>query len=211
MTQTEITNKLDSMKKTRKILGIVTLIAALVSMAVILAYNFMPVARLVSPTGTDYEQGFDFPGWQLTYYGFGRQFIMQDHLFDPNPWTIVGVLGTLIVLIVGTTRYNKGRNKEKAIREFVMGGFLIYSALTLGLLLIPVATTAATSGGVYDFLNQYLLNPASSFTALPFTYVVFAVLLLAALVKIGNGAFLLYQKAFAAKYAPKKPKGENEK
>ena len=34
------------------------------------------------------------------------------------------------------------------------------------------------------------------------------VLLLGALVKIGNGAFLLYQKQFAAKYAPKKPKGD---
>ena len=28
------------------------------------------------------------------------------------------------------------------------------------------------------------------------------------ILKIGNGAFLLYQKQFAAKYAPKKPKGD---
>ncbi len=208
MNESQITAKLNQMKKTRKLLTTVTLVTALVCMAVLLAYNFMPVTYLKSPVGTDYEQGFEFPGWQMIFYGFGRQFIMQDHLFDPNPFTIVGMLGTLIVLIVLTCNYNKGLNKSKAIKEFVMAGCLLYSALVLGALIIPVATTAATSGGVYDFLNQYILNPASSFTAMPFAWVTFVILLLGALVKAGNGAFLLYQKSFASKYAPKKPKGE---
>ena len=67
-----------------------------------------------------------------------------------------------------------------------------------------MAATAATEGGVYDFLNQYIINPASSFTAMPLAIVTSVVLLLAAALKIGNGAFLLYQKSFATKYAPKK-------
>lgn len=204
MNEAQITAKLESMKKTRKTLITVTTIVAIVCILWVLAYNIMPVAYLLSPTGTDYEQGFEFPGWQLTYYGFGRQFIMQDHLFDPNPLTIVGVIGTLIVLIVCTANYNKGLNKAKAIKEFVMAGFLVYSSLVLGAFIIPVATTAATSGGVYDFLNQYILNPASSFTAMPLAYATCAVLMAGALVKITVGAFLLYQKNFAAKYAPKK-------
>lgn len=208
MNEAQINERLDSMKRTRRLLSVVTLVVSLLSMAILVAYNFMPVTYLKSPAGTDYEQGFSFPGWQMIFYGFGRQFIMQDHLFDPNPITIVGMVGTLIVLIVCTATYGKGRNKGKAIREFVMAVFLIYSALVLGALIIPVATTAATSGGVYDFKNQYLLNPASSFTPLPYTTVTCVVLLAAAAIKLGNGAFLLYQKRFAAQYAPKKSKGD---
>ena len=204
MNEAQIKAKLDSMKKTRKTLQLVTTITGIVSILWILCYNFMPVAYLLSPVGTDYEQGFAFPGWQLTFYGFGRQFIMQDHLFDPNPITIAGVLGTLIVLIICTATYKKGLNKAKAIKEFIMAAFLLYSSMVLGFFLIPVAITAATEGGVYDFLNQYLLAPNSSFTAMPLAIVTSVVLLVAALVKIVNGAFLLYQKSFAAKYAPKK-------
>lgn len=203
--------KLASMKRTRSILAKVTLAAALVSVAVLIAYNFMPVTYLKSPAGTDYEQGFAFPGWQMIFYGFGRQFIMQDHLFDPNPLTIAGMVGTLLVLIVCTATYNRGRNRAKAVREFIMAAFLIYSALVLGALIVPAATTAATSGSVYDFKNQYLLNAASSFTPQPYAYAACALLFAAALVKIGNGAFLLYQKSFAAKYAPKKSKGDQSK
>ena len=182
MNQAEIQNKLDGMKKTRKALSVVTMVTAIVCMVVLLAYNFMSVTYLKSPVGTDYEQGFAFPGWQMIFYGFGRQFIMQDHLFDPNPYTIVGILGKMIVIIVCTCCYQKGRNRQKAIREFISAAFLVYSAMVLGAFLLPVATTAATSGGVYDFKNQYILNSASSFTKLPFANITCVVLLLGALV-----------------------------
>lgn len=208
MDEVQAKAKLDSMKKTRKLLSRVTLVAALVCMAMLVAYNFMPVTYLVSPAGSDFEQGFAFPGWQMIFYGFGRQYIMQDHLFDPNPITIVGMLGTLLVLIVCTATYGRGKNMAKAVREFIMAAFLLYSALVLGALIIPVATTAATMGSFYEFKQSYLLNPDCSFTALPYSIATCVVLLLAALVKAGNGAFLIYQKSFAAKYASKKPKGE---
>lgn len=204
MNEEQIQEKLNSMKKLRKTLSKVTLIDALVSIAILLAYNFMPVTYLISTPGSDFEQGFAFPGWQMIYYGFGRQFIPIDHLFDPNPITIVGMIGTLIVLIALTATYNKGRNQSKAIKEFIMAAFLLYSSVVLGAAIIPVATTAATSGSVYNFLNQYLLAPDTSFTPMAYAWVTFAVLLIAALVKIGNGTFLLYQKNFAEKHAPKK-------
>lgn len=63
MNQAEIQTKLDGMKKTRKALSIVTMVTAIVCMAVLLAYNFMSVTYLKSPMGTDYEQGFASPGW----------------------------------------------------------------------------------------------------------------------------------------------------
>ena len=204
MNEAQITAKLGSMKKTRKTLSTVTLIVALVAMAVLVAYNFMPVTYLQSNPGSDFEQGFEFPGWQMIYYGFGRQFIPIDHLFDPNPITIVGMIGTLIVLIALTATYNKGLNKSKAIKEFIMAAFLVYSAVVLGVAIIPVATTAATSGSVYNFLNQYLLAEGTIFEPMTYAWITFGVLMAAALVKIANGAFLLYQKSFAVKYAPKK-------
>lgn len=204
MNEAQITAKLESMKKTRKTLSTVTLIVALVSMAVLLAYNFMPVTYLQSIEGSDFEQGFAFPGWQMIYYGFGRQFIPIDHLFDPNPWTIAGMIGTLLVLIALTATYNKGRNQSKAVKEFIMAAFLTYSAVVLGICIIPVATTAATSGSVYNFLNQYLLAPDTIFEPMAYAWVTSAVLLVTAAVKIANGVFLLYQKSFAEKYAPKK-------
>lgn len=204
MDNAQITAKLENMKKIRKTLTMVTLIAALVSIAVLLAYNFMPVTYLVSTPGSDFEQGFEFPGWQMIYYGYGRQFIPIDHLFDPNPYTIVGMVGTVLVLIVLSATYNRGRNQSKAIKEFVMASFLAYSAFVLGACIIPVATTAATSGSVYNFLNQYLLAPDTSFTPMPYAWVTFAVLLAVAALKTANGVFLLHQKNFASKYAPKK-------
>ena len=204
MTEAQINAQLESMKKTRKLLSKVTLIAALVCIAVLLAYNFMPVTYLQSIEGSDFEQGFEFPGWQMIYYGFGRQFIPIDHLFDPNPWTIAGMVGTLLVLIALTATYNKGRNQAKAIKEFVMAGFLAYSSVVLGFAIIPVATTAATSGSVYNFLNQYLLAPDTTFVPMAYAWVTAVVLVAAAAVKVANGAFLLHQKNFAAKYAPKK-------
>ena len=204
MNELQIRQKLERMKDIRRVLGTVTLIAALLAIAMLLAYNFLPVTYLKSPAGTDYEQGFSFPGWQMIFYGFGRQYIMQDHLFDPNPINIVGMVGTLLALIVCTATYSRGRNVGKAVREFIMAAALLYSGLVLGVLIVQVATTAATSGGVYDFKNQYLLNPASSFTALPCAYLTSAVLWTAALVKLGNGVFLLYQKKFALAHPVRK-------
>lgn len=209
MNEVQAKAKLDSMKKTRKLLSCVTLAAALVSMAVLLAYNFMPVTTLDGPQEVHFVGcPYDFPGWQMIFYGIGRQYIMQDHLFDPNPITIVGMVGTLLALIICTATYNRGKNMQKAVREFIMAAFLIYSALVLGAFIIPVAKTAAIDGQTYGFRSNYLDNTACSFTAMPFATVTCIVLLLTAAVKAGNGAFLLYQKNFAAKYAPKKTKGE---
>lgn len=209
MTDNNALAKLERMKGIRKALSVVTLIAALVSIAVLLAYNFMPVTTLTGPAEMHFVGcPYDYPGWQMIFYGIGRQYIMQDHLFDPNPITIVGMLGTLLVLVICTATYNRGRNMGKAVREFIMAAFLVYSAIVLGALIVPVAYTAAIDGQTYGFRTNYLDNPACSFTAMPFATVICIALLLTAAVKAGNGAFLLYQKSFAAKYAPKKPKGD---
>ena len=210
MNEQQIQDKLESMKKLRKILGVVTTVVSLVSIALIILYIFMPVTFLKSSlpdqivSAANFSEGFAFPGWQVIFWGCGGQFIMQDNLFNPNPVTIVGSVGTIIVLIIGMAIYGRFRNQGKAITEFVMSACLIFSALVLGALIVPVSISAATSGGVYDFKNSYLLADVSTYTALPFAFATCGVLMLAAAEKIFNGVFLLYQKSFAKKYAPKK-------
>lgn len=206
----EIQAKLESMKKLRKTLSTVTTIVAVLCMAVLIVYNFMGVTFLKTSlpdqivSAANFSEGFAFPGWQVIFWGCGGQFIMQDNLFNPNPLTIIGCVGTLLVLIVGTAVYKRFRNQGKAIDEFIMAACLIYSAFVLGALIVPVSTLAATTGGVYKFKETYLMGSTSSYTALPFAWATFCVLLLAACEKIFNGAFLLYQKSFAQKNAPKK-------
>ena len=206
----QVQAKLEQMKKLRKTLSTVTTIVAILCIALLIAYNFVGVTFLKSSlpgqvvSAADFSEGFAFPGWQVIFWGCGGQFIMQDNLFNPNPITIIGCVGTILVLIVGSALYKRFRNQGKAVDEFIMAACLLYSALVLGALIVPVSATAATSGGVYDFLNKYLLADNSTYTATGWAWLTFAVLAVAACVKICNGAFLLYQKSYAMKNAPKK-------
>lgn len=209
MTETQIAEKLSSMKKTRKLLSTVTFVAAIAAMVLLVAYNLVGVTFLQIPypdangiSSTNFEAGYTFPGWQMVYWGMGEQYIMNDHLFDPNPIAIVANAGTLIVLIVCTALYKKGKNQSKAIKEFIAGACLLYSAVVLGFCIVPVAMTAITNG-TFKFA-QFVAREGVVFQPTVLAYVFGVLLLCCAGVKIYNGVFLLQQKSFAAKYAPKK-------
>lgn len=210
MNEQQIQEKLAGMKKTRKTLQTVTTIVAILSMIMLIVYNFLPVTYLKSSlanqsaSAANFSEGFAFPGWQMIFWGCGGQFIMQDNLFDPNPITIIGCVGTLLVLIICTILYKRGKNTSKAVKEFIMAACLIYSALVLGAFITSVSAMAATSGGVYNFKYDYLLAETSTYTAAMGAYLALVVCGISAIVKIINGAFLLKQKSFAKKYAPKK-------
>ena len=204
MNEDQVLAKLDSMKKTRRLLSKVTLIAAIVAIVFLLAYNFMPVANLtVDTAGNTFEgKGFDFPGWQLLYYGIGRQFIPDRNYFDPNPITILALFLPLIALIVCSRTYNNTRNKGKAIKEFISAATLIYGGIVLGNITNFAYFAATTKAD--NFRATYLDVAESSFTNLPYAKITMIVLFIVAVIKIANGAFLLYQKSYARKNAPKK-------
>ncbi|MBQ6755679.1 MAG: hypothetical protein IJP43_01845 [Oscillospiraceae bacterium] len=209
MTEAQIKEKLDGMKKTRKLLQTVTTAASIAAILLLIAYNLLGVTFLKVSThdtivsAANFSEGFTFPGWQMVFWGCGGQFIMQDNLFNPNPIAIVGMVGTVLVLIVCMATYKAGKNQTKAVKEFISGAFLCYSALVLGFFIVPVAKTAVTSGGVYNFAS-YVNDPGSTFVPTAFAIIAGVVLLLCAAVKVYNGVFLMQQKAFAKKYAPKK-------
>jgi hypothetical protein len=209
MTEAEIKEKLSGMKKTRKSLQTLTTIAALVSIALLIAYNFLGVTFMQVSTkdtiisAANFTEGFTFPGWQMVFWGCGGQFIMQDNLLNPNPWAIAGMVGTLLVLIICTATYKAGKNATKAVKEFISGAFLTYSACVLSFFIVPLAMTVVTSGGVYNFAS-YVNDDGTLFIPTNICVAIGVVLAVCALVKFYNGAFLLKQKAFGKKYAPKK-------
>ena len=214
MTEQQIQEKLAGMKKTRKTLGTVAMIVSILAIVLLLVYNILGVTfcrneqfgQVIS--AADFGKGFTFPGWQMVFWGCGGQFIMQDNLFNPNPVAIIGMIGTIIVLIVCLALRKKGKNKSKAVKEFVSAGCLAYSAVVLGFCINSVARLAATSGGVYDFKNKILDVEGTIFTPTTAAILVGVVLLIFAAIKVYYGLFLLKQKKFAAQYAPKKKKGE---
>ena len=199
MNAEQVQQKLDSMKKTRRILSKVTVIVAVIGILVLLAYNFMPVANLtVDTAGNTFEgNGFDFPGWQLLYYGIGRQFIPDRNYFDPNPITIAALFLPLIALIYGIASYNKTRNTGKAVKEFIAAGLSIFGGIVLGNITYFAYFASTTKAD--NFRATYLDIAESSFTNLSYTKVAMIVLFVVAIIKIANGAFLLYQKSFAKK------------
>ena len=207
MDEKQIQEKLAGMKKTRKTLGKITLCVSLLAIALLVAYNFLGVvfcktefAQVIC--NVHFEQGYAFPGWQVVFWGMGNQYIMGGQLFDPNPLAIVAMLGTIIVLIV-CTALKKGKNKAKAIREFISAGCLCFSALVLGFFIAPVSLMTATDN-LSQFRSNVLNVPGTTYNTTAVAILVGAVLLIFAAVKCYYGMFLLKQKKFAAQYAPKK-------
>lgn len=205
MNEEQVLAKLESMKGTRRLLSKVTLAAAIIAIIVLVCYNFMPVANLtVDTAGNSFEgKGFNFPGWQLLYYGIGRQFIPDRNFFDPNPITILAFLLPLIAMIWTMATYNTTRNKGKAIREFVCAVTLLYGSIVLGNITTFAYFAATTKAD--NFRATYLDVAESSFTNLPYAKITLVILLIVALIKLANGAFLLYQKKFAEDHPVNKP------
>ena len=212
MTEQQIQEKLAGMKKTRKTLAKVTLCASILAMLLLVAYNILEVVFCKTEveaivTAVHFEKGFNFPGWQVVFWGMGGQYIMGGQLFDPNPLAIIAMVGTLIVLIVCLALRKKGKNKAKAIKEFLSAACLCFSALVLGFFIAPVARMTATEN-LSNFRTKVLDVPGTQFTATAIAIVIGVVLLICAAVKVYNALFLLKQKKFAAQYAPKKSKGD---
>lgn len=200
MVNAEAQQKLGKMKKIRKVLTAATMIAAAVSLAMLIAFNFADVCNL-TVEGTDkFGKGFDYPGWQLIYYGIGIQYIPGYYEFGFNIWTCLGMFVPVLALIICTILYRTGKNRRKAVLEFVTGGTLIFGGLIL-VNCTKLAVLVASNEGMNSFKDAYLLPAieAGTFTLSVYPKILCVVLLTAAALKIANGIFLLYQKAYADK------------
>ena len=80
-------NKLDSMKKTGKILRIVTLITSIVASLLLILFLLMPVTNLQLGGAGKYIEGYNYYGWQLAIFGCGYPPVTSWRcLRMPVPW-----------------------------------------------------------------------------------------------------------------------------
>lgn len=196
----KIQEKLEQMNRTRKLLWVLSIIASLAALICLILFNFMPVARL-TVAGTDkFGSGFSYPGWQLIYYGIGIQYIPGYYEFGFDIITCLAMYVPIFSIIICTVLSKRGKNKRKAMLEFVMaittlvGGILLFNCRTF-------AAMVASNKGMNSFRDAYL-NPAieaGTFELLTFPKILLVVCLIVAVVKGGYGAFLLYQRAYAIK------------
>ena len=111
-------NKLDSMKKTGKILRIVTLITSIVASLLLILFLLMPVTNLQLGGAGKYIEGYNYYGWQLAIFGCGYppvpilamfedagslagDYVPTTHDFDTNILLILGIVLPILAFIVG--------------------------------------------------------------------------------------------------------------
>lgn len=197
-----VQTKLEKMKKVRKILLIVSVILSVAAFVTLILFNFMPVFNLTLKGSDKFGNGFDYPGWQAIYYGIGIQYIPGYYEFGFDIWTTLGMFVPLLAIIVCYVIYRKGKNRHKAICEYVMGASLIFGGVIL-LFCGEFAINVASSAGMAAFDKTYLYPAiaAGTFRLLAYPIITCAVCVLAGIFKIINGSFLLHQRSYGMKNA----------
>lgn len=212
--------KLNKMKKTGKLLRTLSLIASLLAVVMLLMYLLMPAGNLYlegSDSKYGREGGYNYYGWQLMIYGCGYppvaalamlensallagDFIPTSYDFNPNSTLMSAVILPILALMVCGIVASKMKNRGKAVCEWVVSGFFIYSALTI-VRCVELAIPMATNSGTTPFKNTYLTPAvqAGTFTTCAFPIIVCVVLIAFALLKSFRGGFLIYQRSFARK------------
>ena len=200
MASEKVQQKLAQMKKIRKILAVITTIAACIGLAALVVFNFADVCNL-TVEGTDkFGNGFDYPGWQLIYYGIGIQYIPGYYEFGFNIWTCLGMFVPILAVVICSAMFRSGKNRKKAVLEFVMAGSFVFGGLIL-VNCTKLAVLVASNEGMNSFKDAYLLPAieAGTFTLSLYPKILCVILLVVAAIKIANGIFLLYQKSYADK------------
>lgn len=209
--------KLQKNKKIAKTLKIVSAVASAIIAVMLILFLLIPAARLTSDGGK-YVNGYNYYGWQLTFIGCGYPPVAILCLFEPagsaagdfvpgsydfgfNIYTCLGLILPILTVIVCAIVKKRMKNRGKAICEFISAAMII-AGVTVLLNCTSLSTLVATDMGAgVGFKKQYLLPAieAGTYNVLAYPVILFVAGLIAALVKAGDGAFLLYQKAYAKK------------
>lgn len=209
--------KLGKNKKIAKTLKIVSTATSILIVIMLFLFLLIPAARLTSDGGK-YVNGYNYYGWQLTFMGCGYPPVAILCLFEPagsaagdfvpgsydfgfNIVTCLGLILPVLTVIVCAIVKKRMKNKGKAICEFISAAVIVAGVAIL-VNCTSLSTLVATDMGAgVGFKKQYLLPAieAGTYNTLAYPVILFVVGLIAALVKIGDGAFLLYQKAYAKK------------
>lgn len=209
--------QLEKNKKIAKTLKIVSAVVSALIAAMLFFFLLAPAARLTTDGGK-YINGYNYYGWQLTFIGCGYPPVSILCLFEPagsaagdfvpgsydfgfNIFTCLAVILPILTVIVCSIVKKRMKNKGKAVCEFI-SAVMIVAGVSVLLNCTSLSTLVATDMGAgVGFKKQYLLPAmeAGTYNILIYPVILFVAGLIAAVVKAGNGAFLLYQKAYAKK------------
>ena len=212
--------KLQQLKRIAKPLRILSLVAAIAAAVVLFAFLLMPATCLQTDIGK-YAAGYSYYGCQMTFLGCGYIPVAIFALFEPagslagdyvpntydfgfNIWTTLAVILPIIAIIVCGIVKTKMKNRGKAVCDFIMAACLLFGGCVL-LNVAPLSELVASNLGAGSGFRTQILEPAlaaGTYTTLAYPIVTFVACLVFAIVKIGNGAFLLYQRSYARKNRP---------
>jgi len=190
-----------------KILTLVSIAIGLLAIAILVLYNFSEVLTIYTDEGTKYAEGFNYPGYQTIFFGYGNMIIQGYTENTFNIWTFLGCFLPLFACLVaaimlGTNFNRRGTNKKKAIVDGVAAVLLIFGGIILfNVDKLWIANAKQVEVGSYaDYYNTYLLpamNGELLFTKTDFPTVVLVVCLIAGVIKAANCGLLLFQKYYA--------------
>lgn len=212
MSPEEYARKMGGIKKCVLTAFILSAILSLAMIVLLICFNFAGVFTIQTLPGTKYENAFTYPGWQAIYWGVGEMIIQGYTEFSFNIWNCLGLFLPLLVLIVCEIIYLKNRKKrgtntKKAVLEFIMAGAVLFGSIILfNCDYFAIENAKTVTGSYQNYYTEYLypaLNGEVSFSKEIYPYLILIAGLLTTVVKAVNGALLIYQKKFAAKYGAK--------
>ena len=194
------------LKPTMRILSLVSIALGLLSIAMLVLYNFSDVFTIWTDADK-YADGFSYPGFQSIFFGFGNMIIQGYTEATFNIWTFLGcflpLIGCIVACIMLATNFKRrGVNKKKAILEGIVAVLLIFGAVILFNCDKLWIENAKNVKGSYTNYYEVYLEPAvrgtgGYFVKDYFPNVVFAVCLTAGLFKLAHCGLLLFQKYYA--------------
>lgn len=200
--------KMEKMKKGVKILFFASLSLSIVTLILLVCFNFAGVFTIQTLPGTKYENAFTYPGWQAIYYGVGEMIIQGYTEFTFNIYNFLGFLlpflGIIVWLVLYVKSYKKkGTNKKKAILEFVLAALILFGSIMLfNCDKTAIENAKHVQGSYQNYYTEYLepaLKGEISFTKTFYPVLLLIVGILTSFVKIANGILLVCQKNFAKK------------
>ena len=200
-----------------KTLAIISVLMSFVAIGFLVAFNFAGVFTLFTDTGTKYENGFTYPGYQAIYAGFGNMIIQGYTEATFNIWTFLGdvlpVIACVVSIVILIANFRKrGTNNKKAIVELITASVLLFGGIMLfNCDKLWIENAKHVTDSYTDYYETYLLpalNGEILFDKEYFPLYVLIACTVAAIIKYIYASVLLFQKYYKRSIDKKAESGE---
>ena len=200
-----------------KTLAIISVLMSFVAIGFLVAFNFAGVFTLFTDTGTKYENGFTYPGYQAIYAGFGNMIIQGYTEATFNIWTFLGdvlpVIACVVSIVILIANFRKrGTNNKKAIVELITASVLLFGGIMLfNCDKLWIENAKHVTDSYTNYYETYLLpalNGEILFDKEYFPLYVLIACTVAAIIKYIHASVLLFQKYYKRSIDKKAESGE---